>query len=314
MHFLNEQRKRVVWFGLAVIMLICSCGSDKKQISNQNMSGTPVRLSNPVKTDLTEYIDLNANTVFIRKEIVRATFPGFIEKKFANLGDEINTGDVLFQLKTKESAANENLHINLGDDIFRGAVEVRAKAHGVLTALNYNTGDFVNEGEEIAIISNPSSLRVTLNVPYQYVSKISGNEKYQIRLPDGKVMEAALQRVLPSVDPVAQTQTFLLQLDDRVRLPENLNVSARLPLRSAKDAVALPHSAVMSNETQDAFWVMQLLDDSTAIRVDIQKGIETDSLTQILAPILAPESRIISDGAYGLPDTAKVWITSDGDE
>lgn len=296
---------------IAIALTLNSCTSEKDTTSNVEASGTPVKIVNPIKTSLTEYINLNANAIFLRKEIVRATFPGFIEKKFVNLGEEIKIGDALFQIRTKESAANDTLHIHLGDGIFQGAVEVLAKTNGVLTALNYNTGDFVNDGEEIAIISNPSSLRMTLNVPYQYVSKISRSEKCQILLPDGRVLDAKVERVLPSVDQMAQTQTFLLRLGERVRLPENLNVSARLPLRTAPGAVALPRSAVMSNETQDAFWVMKLLDDSTAIRVDIQKGIETDSLTQVLTPPLAPNNRIISEGAYGLPDTARVRISGE---
>jgi hypothetical protein len=54
---------------------------------------------------------------------------------------------------------------------------------------------------------------------------------------------------------------------------------------------------------------MKLINDSTAVRVDIQKGIENDSLIQIIKPQFNLYDRIIFDGAYGLPDTANVVIT-----
>jgi multidrug efflux pump subunit AcrA (membrane-fusion protein) len=91
-------------------------------------------------------------------------------------------------------------------------------------------------------------------------------------------------------------------------LPENLNVNARIPLRTIKDAIVLPKTAVLSNETLDQFWIMKLIDDQTAVRVDINKGIENDSLVQIIKPELSLTDRIVTEGAFGMPDTSKVVI------
>ena len=101
----------------------------------------------------------------------------------------------------------------------------------------------------------------------------------------------------------------MLRLNESINLPENLNVNARLPLRTIKDALVLPVGSIQSNETQDTFWIMKLVNDSTAVRIDINKGIEMDSLVQIKSPEFDVTDYIISDGAYGLPDTAKVLIT-----
>ncbi|MCJ7813561.1 hypothetical protein MUP95_09640, partial [bacterium] len=155
----------------------------------------------------------------------------------------------------------------------------------------------------------PSSLRLTLNVPYQYVSRMNRYSQCEIFLPDGKILYATIQRVIPSVDPVSQTQTFLLQLNDHINLPENLNVNARLPLQTIKNTMVLPLSTILSNETQNEFWIMKLINDTTAVRIDIEKGIENDSLVQIIRPELNLTDNIISDGAYGLPDTATVSLS-----
>ena len=127
-------------------------------------------------------------------------------------------------------------------------------------------------------------------------------------MPDGEQLAGYIEKSVPSVDAATQTQTFLIKLRSYKTLPENLNVIVNIPFRSYKDATVVPKSAVVSNVTEDSFWIMKLLNDTTAVKVDIQKGIETDSLVQILSPKLNLSDRIISSGSYGLPDTAKVEV------
>lgn len=295
-------------FLLIISMFLISCSRGIQEKNQSLASGTPVRLVHPQVLDFTESIDLNANTIYLTKEMVRATFPGFIENIFKNIGDDVKIGELLLLIKTKESAADDNLKIHLGNDIFKGSVAIRARTDGVLTTLNYSVGDFVSEGEQIAIVANPNSLAITLNVPYAYVARMNHQTQCELFLPDGKSLRAFVHKFIPSVDPVSQTQTVLLHIDNSVRLPENLNLNARMHIRTITEAVGLPKSAVMSDEKQEIFWIMKLLNDSTAIRIDIQKGIENDSLVQIASPVLLQQDRIVSEGSYGLPDTAKVLI------
>jgi hypothetical protein len=53
---------------------------------------------------------------------------------------------------------------------------------------------------------------------------------------------------------------------------------------------------------------MKLINDSTAIKIPVVKGIESDSLIQIIQPKLKMNDRVIVEGAYGLPDTAKIMV------
>jgi multidrug efflux pump subunit AcrA (membrane-fusion protein) len=304
---LQKIRNAIFFISLGLSLFLVSCSGENKNDPNI-VSGTPAKIIQPEKMNLTEYITLNANTIFLKKEIVRATFQGFIESTYKNIGDKISNGDLLFRINTKESAADTNLQIILGDKTFKGLINIKAKSNGVLTELNYNAGDFVSDGEQIAVISNPSSLRIELNVPYQYSGKINIDTPCEVYLPNDKVVNAFIQKIIPQVDLTAQTQTYILEMKQAENLPENLNVNARIPIRTVKDAIVLPQSAVMSNETLDKFWIMKLINDTTAVRNDITKGIENDNFVQVLKPELNTSDRIISDGAYGLPDTAKVVL------
>jgi multidrug efflux pump subunit AcrA (membrane-fusion protein) len=295
----------IIIFFIPLILISCSSDQSNTEIVS---GGTPVQITHPVIMDLKDYLKLNANTIFLNKEIVRASFQGYIEKIYKNIGDEVNPGDVLFRVKTKESAAADSMQINIGNKIFAGSVLIKAKTKGVLTELNYHNGDFISDGEQIAAVSNPSSLRIRLNVPFEDAQKIKIGQNCEINLPGGDNLSGRIDKSVPSVDPTSQTQAFLIKLLKYRELPENLNVFVKIPFRTFKNALVLPKSSIMTNVTEDTFWIMKLVNDTTAIRIDVNRGIETDSLFQILSPKLNLSDMIISSGSYGLPDTAKVEI------
>jgi HlyD family secretion protein len=295
----------IIMFFIPLILLSCSDDQSNTVVVS---SGTPVQITHPAIMDLKDYLKLNANTFFLNKEIIRASFQGYIEKVYKNIGDEVNPGDDLFQVKTKESVADDSMKINIGTNIFTGSVLIKAKTKGILTELNYHNGDLISDGEQIAVVSNPSSLRIRLNVPFEDAQKIKLKQNCVVNLPDGKKLNGVIDKSVPSVDPVSQTQAFLIKLLKYRELPENLNVFVMIPFRTFKNAIVLPKSSVMTNVTEDVFWIMKLVNDTTAIRIDVNRGIETDSLQQILSPKLSTSDMILSSGSYGLPDTAKVEI------
>jgi len=307
---MNRLLKRKISGSVALLLLtffLYSCSNDN-DTTQEETNGAPVKVVNPTLTNLTDNLTLNANTVFQRKEIVRSTFQGFIVKFIKKIGDKVNAGDEVLQLQTKELSGSNSMDINLGKELFKGLISLKAKTSGVLTEQNHNTGDFVSDGEQLAVLSDPSSLMIQLNVPYQFVSQLKLGSNCSIDLPDGKSLDASIYKILPSVDQVSQTQTFLIKLKHADNLPENLNVTAKIPIKFFHNALTIPKTALMADETQSSFWVMKLLDDSTAVKVDVTKGIENEKTVQLVGGGLTSNDRIISDGAFGLPDTAKVVI------
>lgn len=304
----SERKILYLWVLIALPFFIYSCGGGTGDNTPEVSSGTPVQITHPAVMKMHDYLTLNGNTVFFNKEIVRATFQGFIVKINKNIGDKVNAGDVLFKIKTKESSAVDSLNLKLGNRLFSGAVNIKSSSNGVLTKLDYHEGDFVTDGEQLAVVSNPSSLRIKLNVPFEDNLKVKIGGSCRVNLPDGENIPGVIEKKVPAVDPSTQTQTFFIKVITNKELPENLNVMVKIPFKTVSDAVVLPKSSIMTNVTQDKFWVMKLLNDTIAVRVDITKGIESDSLAQILDPKFVPAERIISEGAYGLPDTAKVEI------
>ena len=72
--------------------------------------------------------------------------------------------------------------------------------------------------------------------------------------------------------------------------------------------MSLPKEAVLSDETQSQFWIMKMINDSTAAKVPVKKGMETTDRVEVLDPPLKAADVILLTGNYGLPDTAKVKV------
>jgi len=290
------------------VSLIISCSKGNEKESAVNVKRIEVTAGSPIKKKMVEYADLNGNTVYLKQEIIRATFQGFIEKTIKNIGDNVKHGDLLFVIRTKESDAANNSQINSGNQQFSGLVKITARTDGIITELNHQTGDFVSDGEQLALLVDPQSLRVMLEVPFQYTSSLSENNTYSVQLPDGKILGAKIVKRMPSIDPANQTQKFILELTSHTDLPANLNVIVKIPVKNFNKAIVLPKSSVMTNETQTEFWVMKIVNDTLSVKLDIQKGLEADGFVQIKEPIIDLKDRFVIEGAFGLSDTANISI------
>ena len=75
-----------------------------------------------------------------------------------------------------------------------------------------------------------------------------------------------------------------------------------------ENALVLPKGAVLGDETQTSFWVMKLVNDSTAVKVCVRKGYEDNNEVEILEPVFRVSDRIVLTGNYGMADTSGVSI------
>lgn len=70
---------------------------------------------------------------------------------------------------------------------------------------------------------------------------------------------------MPTVDPVSQTVKVLLKVPHSDNIPENLIGTVSFS-KSTAFGLTVPKMAVLSDETQSSFWVMKMLNDTTAVK------------------------------------------------
>ena len=149
-----------------------------------------------------------------------------------------------------------------------------------------------------------------MQLPYELKRYVKTGQNVKLTLPGGKAINGLVKSFMPTVDTVAQTQGVVIKINNTDQIPENLVAKARIIKASKNHAFTLPKAAILANETQTEFWVMKLINATTAVKVVIKEGIISDEQVEILSPKFTSNDKIILTGNYGLPDTAKIKIVA----
>jgi biotin carboxyl carrier protein len=291
-----------------IFLMLLSCKNSVKEESETEKRKTPVDIETLRAVVMDEIINLPAVSSYLKKETVRSSSTGFITEVTKSLGQMVEAGDMLMTIKTKEASAlkalpsDSDLHIS-------GLIHIKANSSGTISQIDHHTGDYVSEGDPLITLAQPGSLVFYLKVPYEEHDALHLGEIYTLLLPDGKRLRGNLIRLLTTVDAVSQSQDYLIEPQKSEFVPENLWVQVPVKKQHHIGNYSLPRVCVQCNETQTDFWVMRLNNDSMAVKVSIQKGIVSDSLVEILAPIFNRTDRFVAKGSYGLPDTAYIEIS-----
>ena len=212
-------------------------------------------------------------------------------------------------IKTKEAQSLGNTINALDSSLhFEGVIHIKSPGSGYITQLNYRIGDYIQDGEQLATITDTKSFVFLLDLPYELKPFLPNNNQLQLKLPDGTFLDGRVDAALPTVDAVSQTQSYIIKVNTDKQIPENLIAKVSLIKKAKINTTSLPKSAVLSNETQTEFWIMKMIDSVTAVKLPVQKGLETINNVEILSPMLSPADKILLTGNYGLGDTAKVII------
>jgi multidrug efflux pump subunit AcrA (membrane-fusion protein) len=298
-----------------LLLLAFSCRQAKETKEEPAVEGRTPVMAEPVSSDpMSEYVELNATSAFLQKSYVKSNVNGYLISNSTHLGDYVTRGRALFTVKTKESQSIGD-EVNRLDTSFRfsGTNQILANENGYITQLNHQTGDYVQDGEQLAVISNMASFVFLLDLPYELRQYVLKSKSVQLVLPDGEKLVGQIGSFMPMVDAASQTQSIVIRVSPGHPIPENLIAKVRVVKKERSNATSIPKSAILTDETQSEFWVMKMTDSATAVKVPVQKGMEAGGRVEILSPRFTSSDLILVSGNYGLPDTARVVVTKPGE-
>jgi len=295
----------ILLFAICMFQMISSCKTEGTS-GEEQMPVVSVKATQIIKGDIENEISFNGNTVYLKKTQVVSPISGYIMRVNMKFGDEVQKDEILFEVQTRERKALESDSDTIGDF---GIVKVHATSDGFVNELIINEpGVYVAEGSLLCNIVNSKDLMVKVNVPFEYHSIIIKERKCKILLTDNTIITGSVSRILPVVDEVNQTQTVLIKPETNRQLPENLNLIIKFLNEKHQQAFLVKKSSLMTNETQSEFWIMRIDAGDMAVKIPVKKGIENDSIVEIISPQLNGKDLIISEGAYGLPDSTVITI------
>jgi len=289
---------------------LCGCHSAEKDAPEETVIAiTPVTVSPVESGPISDSLELNASSAYLQNSYVKSNAAGYIKSVLVKPGDLVDKGRTLFTLETKESAAIGQTITNLDSSFkFSGLITIQAKGHGYITQLNHQAGDYVQDGEQLAVISDQNSFVFILNMPYEDRNIVLKNKTVYLTLPDKTRLTGTIGTVFPNVDSLTQTQNVTINISTSQPIPQNLIARVHILRNEKKQTQTIPRSAVLSDEAQTSFWVMKMIDSSTAVKTPVTKGMEFPDKIEILEPLFKNSDLVLTSGNYGLPDTAKVSI------
>jgi multidrug efflux pump subunit AcrA (membrane-fusion protein) len=303
--------KKISSYFLILGAILSSCQSKKTEetiIEEEQETITPVTVTSIATETMDEYIELNATSTFLQQGFVKASANGYVQSVNAQVGKMVSSQQRVFVLKTKEAQSIGNA-INALDSTFKffGIINIKAGTTGYISEINHEPGDYVQEGEQLAVVNDVNSFVFILNLPYELRQYVMNKDFVELLLPDGKKMMARIASAMPIVDSASQTQNIILKVNEK-NLPINLIGKVRVIKTEKINAVSLPKQSVLSDETQTNFWVMKLIDDSTAAKVPVTKGLAINDRIEIISPKFLTSDKFLLTGNYGLADTARIKI------
>jgi len=305
---MNKKLGIKICFGVCLLAMGCGHKQEEETTVEETEIVSPVTITPVSEAPITEYLELNATSTFLKNSVVKSNINGYVKAINATLGQFIKAGDLMFTLKTKESESIGNA-VNALDSSFQfsGIMHLRAANSGYIQEVNHQVGDYVQDGEQLALMSNLNSFVFVMNLPYELRPFVLGKKNVQLKLPDGHSLLGNISSVTPIVDSATQTQSVFISVNES-NIPSNVIAKVRIEKISKSNTQSLPKPAILSDEMQSQFWVMKLTDSATAVKVPIIKGIETSDRVEILSPKFSSADKFILTGNFGLPDTAKIKI------
>lgn len=284
--------KKIIFYIPLLFLLCCKSKETPGDEEVKSDVQTPVTVASISSEPMEDYVELNATSTFLQKWDVKANITGYLQTANVQLNQPVSKGEILYTVKTKEAESIGNTISILDSTLkFSGINKIPAVAAGFISQINHQAGDYVQEGESLAVITDTRSFVFLLDMPYELRPYIMTKKSLEMILPDGEKLNGMISGTMPGMDAASQTQRIILRVNAPHFLPENLIANVKVVKSEKNNTVSLPKSALLTDETQSQFWVMKLIDSSTAVKVPVTKGIETGDKVEILSPSFSPMTK-----------------------
>lgn len=306
LRIMNFKLKRtfIYIYGLLSLFIVNSCSQEQTKQANA-ITKVRVKAVSVKKAYLPDYIELTGKTIYLNKSSLVSPISGYITSVNIRQGDVVTKGKLLFEIQTPEAFAmkKDSSASNYG------TIKVYAPSNGRIVNLNIvNTGVFTDKGSVMCILLASNDLKLQVSVPFEYNQWAKIGNSCKVILPDNTEINGTFSKILPQINEKSQTVKVLANINTSQFLPENMIVKVLLDKSEKHQAQILPKICLQTDALMSNFWVLKLINDSTAVQVPVTVGNQTHNKVEILTPEFNAKDLIVSEGAYGLSDTVLIDV------
>ena len=287
-----------------LLLLFFSCKNSEEKQEKEQITKVQVKTTSVEKGFLPDYLKFTGKTIYLNKSTIVSPINGYFTKVNVKEGSRVRKGDLIFEMQSPEAflmQQNDSLKNNYG------AVKIYASSSGIISGLNVvQKGVYSDQNSVLCLIIGSNDLKVQVNLPFEYRKYAKIGSKCKIILPDSTEITGTFSKILPQMNETAQTVKILANLQSGTFIPENLLVEVLINKASGKETQILPKNCLQTDALMTKFWVMKLINDTTAIQIPVTVGNQNHDKVEIISPKFNPNEQFISEGAYGLEDTVLI--------
>jgi len=197
---------------------------------------------------------------------------------------------------------------------FRGAEaqlsysEIRSPIGGVITDRPLYAGEMASAGTPLLTIMDVSQVTARTHIPQQEAALLKVGDAASITTSGSdEKLDGKVTVVSPALDPNSTTVEVWVQAKNpKARLRPGTNAQVSMVAQTIPDALVIPAIALLIGQDGSTS-VMVVGADGHAHQQSVKVGVRQGDQVQIVEGLQAGQ-QIVTQGAYGLPDKAKVQV------
>jgi len=196
----------------------------------------------------------------------------------------------------------------LGAQALLSYSEIKSPIEGVVTERPQYPGELAAANQPLLTVMDLSKLIAKAHIAQAEAVALKVGDPAELQLPGtGEKIKGRVSLVSPAVDPGSTTiEVWVETSKPGSTLKPGMTVQVQIAAATAKDAIAVPTSAVFKN-TDGTSYVLIAGADKQAHVTTVETGIKSAAEVQILSGIKEGDAVIIS-GGYALPDKTQIKI------
>lgn len=186
--------------------------------------------------------------------------------------------------------------------------EIRSPIDGYVTDRPLYPGEMAAAGTSLITVMDTSQVIAKAHIPQPDASLLKVGDQATLTVPgENDPVDGKVTIISPALDPNSTTVEVWVQAANRKQhLKPGTSVQVSMIAQTLNDAIAVPAESVLTASDGNTT-VMVIGSDNRAHQTAVKTGIRQGGKIQILEGVKEGE-RVISSGAYALPDKTKVTV------
>ena len=188
--------------------------------------------------------------------------------------------------------------------------EIRSPINGFITDRPLYPGEMASAGTPLLTVMDISSVIAKAHIPQDDAAALKPGDKGTMTVPGiDEPIEGKVTIVSPALDPNSTTvEVWFEAKNPKHELKPGTSVQVSLTAQTVSDALVVPVSSLIT-APDGTTTVMVAGSDGRAHQKAVKLGVRNGDDVQIVDGV-ATSDKVVSNGAYGLPDNTKITIAT----